>query len=271
MDNKISIQLGDVQKTLFMPVWARAKETIKKKALLTDPVAERIIRSVDFDFRPLDKNITKISQIAWIARCIRFNEVIKTFIAQHHNATIVNIGCGLDTTYERINSKEILWYDLDLPDVIALRRQFLEETPKRKFIAASFLEQDWMDKIKGDHVLLVSTGVFVYFEEEKIKSFVLAVVNKFPNADFFDVTSPKGVQIANSVIRKSGLQTDSYFKWGLTDKSVICHWHRDIQMINIYHTFKIKNLKLSFSNTIKAYFSDKLDVQYMIHLKIKKQ
>jgi O-methyltransferase involved in polyketide biosynthesis len=271
MDKKISIQLGEVQKTLFMPVWARAKETAKKKPLLTDPVAERIINSVDFDFRQLDKNITEISQVAWIARCIRFDKIIKTFIEQYPDATIINIGCGLDTTYERVNNKEIFWYDLDLPDVIALRRQFLKETPQRKFIDASFLEQDWMDNITGNHILFVSTGVFVYFEEKEIKKFVLTLINKFSDPElFFDVTSPKGVQIANDVIRKSGLQTDSYFKWGLIDKSLICQWHQDIQLINTYHTFKIKGLKLSFSNKIKAYFSDKLNVQYMIHLKIKR-
>ncbi|GAP69507.1 O-Methyltransferase [Bacteroidales bacterium 6E] len=269
INNKTDAQLGSIQQTLFMPVWARAKETAKKKPLLTDHVAEKIIRSIDFDFRQLDKNVTEISQIAWIARCMRFDRVIKAFIEQYPNATIVNIGCGLDTTYERINNKQIQWFDLDLPDVITLRKRFLEETPHRKFIASSFLEPDWMDSIKGNHVLLISTGVFVYFEEQQIRKFLLEVVSKFPGAElFFDVTSPKGVQIANDVIRKSGIQFNSCFKWGLKDKSVICSWHQNIQLVGTYHTFKVEGLSLSLPNKIKACFSDKLDVQYMIHLKI---
>ncbi len=268
-DYKTDMQLGDIQQTLFMPLWARATETAKKKPLLQDPVAVKIFRSIDYDFQHLDKNVAEISQISWIARCMRFDGVIKTFIERHPDATIVNIGCGLDTTYDRINNSQIQWYDLDLPDVIALRKQFLEETAHRKFIASSFLEPAWMDGIKGNHIMLISTGVFVYFEELEIRKFLLEVVSKFPGAElFFDVTSPKGVQIANDVIQKSGIQFNSCFKWGLKDKSVICSWHQNIQLVNTYHTFKVEGLSLSLPNKIKAYFSDKLDIQYMLHLKI---
>jgi O-methyltransferase involved in polyketide biosynthesis len=109
MNNKIKVELRDIQKTLFMPVWARAVETQKNKPVLIDKTALKIIDSVDFDFSQMSENVPEISQIAWIARCRRFDLIVRNFINNHPDGTIVNIGCGLDTSYERINNKSILW------------------------------------------------------------------------------------------------------------------------------------------------------------------
>jgi O-methyltransferase involved in polyketide biosynthesis len=267
---KMKVELGDIQKTLFMPVWARAIETKKKEPILVDKTALEIIDSVDFDFSHMSKNIPEISQIAWIARCKRFDMVVKDFIKNHPYGTVVNIGCGLDTSYERINDSSVFWYDLDLPDVIELKKRFLPETKRRKFIARSFLNTSWFDEIIiNDRILFISAGVFVYFEEMEIKDFVIKVADKFENSElFFDVTSPKGLEIANQVIKKSGLDSRSFFKWGLTDKSIITSWDNRIQLLNTFYTFKIGGLGLNQENKQIAMISDSLDIQYMVHLKI---
>jgi O-methyltransferase involved in polyketide biosynthesis len=270
MENKIKIALGQIQKTLFMPVWARAVETKKQKPILTDNVAVQIINNIDFDFSQMTSNLKEINQIAWIARSKRFDIIINNFLKDNPNGTIINIGCGLDTTYERINNQSVLWYDLDLPDVIELRRKFLKESDKRKFIADSFLDTDWLNKIpRNNKIMFISTGVFVYFEESVIKDFLIRIADTLPEAElFFDVTSPKGMQIANQVIKESGLDSSSYFKWGLKDKSIIKSWDNRIKILNTYYTFKIKGLGLSLKNRIIGFLSDLAGVQYMIHLKL---
>lgn len=270
---KIQIELGNIQKTLFMPVWARAVETKKAQPVLTDPMAVQIIDSVDFDFSQMTKNLKEINQIAWIARCKRFDLIIKDFLNENPNGTIVNIGCGMDTTFERVDNKSVTWYDLDLPDVIELRKKFLNESDKRKFIASSFLDTNWFKEIpKENKILFISTGVFVYFDESVIKDFIIAVADNFIDSElFFDVTSPKGVEIANQVIKDSGLESSSFFKWGLADKSVITSWDPRIKLKNSYFTFKIKGLGLSFKNRIIGFLSDSAGVQYMVHLNIVRQ
>jgi O-methyltransferase involved in polyketide biosynthesis len=270
MKTKITIDLGDLQKTLFMPVWARAVESKKKEPILFDHTALDIIGSVDFDFSHMSDNVPEISQIAWIARCKRFDMIVKDFIARHPEGTIVNIGCGLDTSYERINDRTINWYDLDLPDVIELRKKFLKETDKRKFISRSFLDTNWFEDIViNDKVLFIATGVFVYFEETQIRDFIIRVADRFEDSElFFDVTSPKGLEIANQVIQKSGLDSRSYFKWGLTDKSIIISWDSKINLLDTFYTFRIEGLEMSAENKQIAMISDSLEIQYMVHLKI---
>ena len=127
----------------------------------------------------------------------------------------------------------IRWYDLDLPDVIELKKKFLNESDNRKYIPCSFLDTKWFDDIIiKDKVLFIATGVFVYFEESVIKEFIIKVADRFNESElFFDVTSPKGVEIANQVIQKSGLDSRSFFKWGLTDKAIIQSWDNRINLI----------------------------------------
>lgn len=270
MNDKIKVELGPVQKTLFMPVWARAAETQKQKPFIRDYEAVKIINTIDFDFTPMAVNLKEINLLSWIARCKRYDMVIEQFIKEHPDSQIVNIGCGLDTTFDRAIKKPLMWYDIDLPDVIDLRKKFLPESENRKFIAGSFLEDNWCSVISTDlKTLIISAGVFVYFEESEIKDFLLNIADRFNQPELlFDVTSPRGKEIANQVISASGLGKDSWFKWGLADKNIIEVWDPRIKIINTYYTFRLPGLKMKMSDRIMGYISDAVGVQYMVHIKI---
>jgi O-methyltransferase involved in polyketide biosynthesis len=176
----------------------------------------------------------------------------------------------MDTYYERAINSTVKWFELDLPDVIRLKRKFFKETDNRKFISGSFINTEWFDQIKTDNkVLFISAGVFCYFEESVIKDFLIKVVNGFPGSELlFDVTSAYGVKVANDVIQKSGLNLNSFMKWPLKNKEVILSWDKRIQLIGVYYTYKQKYLNLSIRNKIIGSVSDFLNIQYILHLKI---
>lgn len=104
MKNSNELKLGSVQETLLLPLWGRAVETQKIKPLLMDNTAVSIINSIPYDFTRISENIHKITRLAWIARSIYFDNEIKAFIGNFPEATIVNVGCGLDTTFERVDN-----------------------------------------------------------------------------------------------------------------------------------------------------------------------
>jgi len=269
--DKISVELGDVQKTLFLPLWGRAFESKKKKPLLRDQTALEIIEKVDYDFASITKNITEISQVAWIMRSIYIDEVIKSFLDQHPKATIVNIGCGMDTTFDRIDNGSLTWYDLDLPDVIELRRKFIKEGKRRKFISASFLDESWLKEIKVvDGVLFIAAGLFYYFKEDEVKTFLKRIADVFPGCEvFFDACSPSGVEIANKrVINSSGLDEKSYLTWGLKNTKDILSWDNRFEILKVYYYFKHKDINLK--TRMIGFISDQMKIQYMIHLRIGK-
>jgi len=272
MAEKIKVGLEDVSKTLLLPLWGRAVETQKSNPLLVDKMAVEIIDNINYDFSTISKNIIDITQLAWIGRSLVTDKIIKKFLELHPNAAIVNIGCGLDTTFERVDNGKLYWYDLDLPEVIKLRRNFIKESERKKFIESSFLDYSWFEYLKDNmNVLFIACGVFYYFEEEQVKDFFIKIAGSFPGSELlFDVASPFGIKISNKkVIQSSGMDEKSFLKWGIKDPKQIYQWDKRIKLINKYSFFKDLRKKLSFDKCIGTYISDLLKVMYMVHIKLK--
>ena len=175
---------------------------MKAHPMLVDKTALAIIQAVDVDFASIAKNVSEMSQIAWITRCIIIDEAIRAFLVKYPQGTIVNIGCGLDTTFERVDNGRLTWYDLDLPDVIALRRKFIQESGRRRFIAASFLERDWPGHLEvKEQVFFFAAGVLFYFEEQEVREFLLRLADMFPGSELLmDVCSLFGIKMANRMV-----------------------------------------------------------------------
>lgn len=269
MAEKIEINLGNVQKTLLLPLWGRAVESKKAKPLLVDPTAVRIIDQIDYDLSGMAEKMDAITQIAWIKRSLFSDRVIRKFLSKYPQGSIVNIGCGLDTTFERVDNGQLTWYDLDLADVIALRSKFIGETDRRKTIASSFLDEDWLATIRvNGNVLFLAAGVFYYFTEAEIKGFLLRLADTFAGCEaFFDVCSPTGVRVANKkVVESSGLDQKSHLKWGLENKKDILAWDNRIILLGTYHYFR--TLKIGVRNFLMGTLSDFLGIQYMLHLQL---
>jgi O-methyltransferase involved in polyketide biosynthesis len=269
VSEKITVDLGNVQKTLFLPLWGRAAESKKKEPLLVDKAALRIIEAVDYDFPMLTNNISDLTQAAWIMRSRCVDEAVRVFLEKYPQGTIVNIGCGLDTTFERVDNGSVLWYDLDLPDVIELRRQFIQETERRQFIPASFLEEGWLNEIcVSENVFFIAAGVFYYFEESEVKKFLVRLADRFPGSEIiFDASSPHGIKTANRmVIKRSGLDENSFLKWGLKNAETLAAWDRRFRILSTHYYFGVKSRNLGLRLRLLGWISDRLKVQYMVHL-----
>jgi len=236
-----------------------------------DKTAVEIIDQLGGDFSNLAEQMSELTQVAWIMRSICIDEVVIKFLETHPKGTIVNIGCGLDTTFDRIDNDELLWYDLDLPDVIQLRKNFIKETDHRKFIGASFLETDWLNEIKViEDVLFIAAGVFYYFKEHEVREFLICLADLYPGSEIlFDVSSNYGVKVANKmVITRSGLDERSFLIWGLDNPKTISSWDKRLIIKDTYYYFGQRARSLSFKTRLFGLISDFLKIQYMINLQI---
>ena len=126
---------GKVQETMLGPLWARATFSKLYPELLNDQKAIEIIQNIDYDFSKIQLYLEQWRGLGLLARARNFDDAVKKFIMKHPNSTVVNIGAGLDTTFYRVDNEKIRWYDLDLPDAIEFRKQFLSESARNKFIA----------------------------------------------------------------------------------------------------------------------------------------
>ncbi len=273
MIEKTTVELGNVQKTLLLPLWGRAVESRKKHPLLLDKNALAIMEQVDYDFSSVAKNSSELTRIAWIMRSVCVDEVVRGFLDKYPQGTIVNIGCGLDTTFDRVDNGKLIWYDLDLPDVIALRRRFIKETSRRRFVTASLPERSWLGAIEvKEQVLFVAAGVFYYFEGQQVREFLTRQADMFPGSQLvMDVSSPYGVKIANKmVIRRGGLDEKSFLKWGIESPETNLSWDKRFRLLNTYFYFGKRGRFLTLKNRLLGFVSDFLKVQYMVHLEIRR-
>jgi O-methyltransferase involved in polyketide biosynthesis len=269
MSDKIAIDLKSVQETLLLPLWGRAVETTKPNPRLVDKTAAEIVGKIDYDFSTIAANINPLTRFAWIARCIHFDRTIRHFLEKHPNATVVNIGCGLDTTFERIDNGNLLWYDLDLPDVIRLREKFISQSDRRRFIASSFLDDGWTHELSvADNVFFLAAGVFYYFEAAQMREFFSKIAGRFPGSEaVFDAATPLGVRLSNKVVLKAGgMDDNATLKWGLKNASEIRDWDNRIVVLEEYPMYTYMKKGLSLKGRIATLTSDLLRVMSIIHL-----
>ena len=173
------ITLSGVPETMLQTVYARAKET-KTRGAITDNKAVELIGRLDYDFSMADKDAAMHSGV--IARTIVLDKLVKTYLAGHGGAVVVNIACGLDTRCYRMSGYSH-WYNLDLPETIAVREKLLPESRKISQIAMSAMD-DWGGEIKGTStdVLVIIEGLTMYLSESDVKRIFDVIAARFDRA-----------------------------------------------------------------------------------------
>jgi O-methyltransferase involved in polyketide biosynthesis len=173
-------ELGEVQETLFIPLIGRAEETSKRRPILKDPKAVEILESVGFD----RGKYSRAGGATTVIRTATFDVWVKEFLAGHPHGTVVELGTGLNTRFERVDNGTVHWIDLDLPDTIALRRKFFTDTERRQMLAASVADDGWLATVlqmPGPY-FFVSDGVLAYLPEEDVTRTLASIAEHFPGA-----------------------------------------------------------------------------------------
>jgi methyltransferase (TIGR00027 family) len=224
MTDRQSVDLGTVQETLLIPLWARAVEAKRPEPILQDSKATEMVDAIDYDFEKFAKG--KASQVGCCVRASTIDRWVSEFLREHPRGTVVEIGAGLDTRFERLDNGEAQWFELDLPDVIETRRRFFEETSRRRFVAKSVLESAWISDIEEGSqppVMFVAEGVLMYFEEEQVKELFGTLVSHFPGSAFaFDAMSPLMVRMQKR--HDTIKETSAKFRWGIEAIGEIERW-----------------------------------------------
>lgn len=233
---KVRVDLSGVSETLLISLYCRAVESQRADALVKDEQAVNLMSRIDYDFSQV--KYSSSDQLFTIMRVREFDRHTQAFLATHPDSIVVSIGCGLDTRFDRVDNGTAEWYDLDLPQVIALRRQLLDEAPRRHFLGLSALDFAWMD-IVGSNAkrpcLFLAEGLFPYFGEAEVRRLVLALQERFPGAELvFDAMTPfmAWLHSRHPAIRK--LHTHL---WGIKGGQELETWSSGIRLLDEWFYF----------------------------------
>src|SRR5512139_2146312 len=174
MSESVNPNLSGVAETMLITLYIRAVESQRPDALIKDQRAEELVRQLDQESLRKTLALTDdFSRVVVILKGREFDRFAQDFLVRYPEAVVVHIGCGLDTRFERVDNGQVEWYDLDLPDVIQLRRKLVGgEGVRHRFLACSVLDNAWLNEMFAHRqrpVLFLAEGIFMYFDEAQVK------------------------------------------------------------------------------------------------------
>ncbi len=233
--------LSGVAETLLMTLYIRAMESQRPDALIVDEKAVALVTQMSYDFdRVRQVHMDEEDKVTVILRNREFDRYARDFLARYPEAVVVHIGCGLDSRFERVDNGQVEWYDLDLPEVIELRRKFIgDERPRYHLLGCSAFDSAWLDAVSAHRqrpFLFLAEGVLMYFEEAQVKSLVLMLREHFPGAELvIDAFSPFLVRANN--FRLTITKFGARYHWGIWRGQEIESWGTGIHLLDEWGYF----------------------------------
>lgn len=215
------IEEGSVQETLILPLYGRKLYMDWYPDLLPDQDGKDMIDRLDYDFSKKypkgGKGLSaKIGAIEYGLRVRATLAEMESYLNDHPKAVIVNMGCGLDTTYRMADNGQCHVYSLDFQDVIDLRKELLPPGERETYLACDLNDLSWFDQIDfrpEEGGFFYALGVFYYFKREEVKTLFDAMAKRFPGGMIgFDATNRKGLKMMlKEYLEKTGMTTEAYF------------------------------------------------------------
>jgi O-methyltransferase involved in polyketide biosynthesis len=282
----LPLDVSELSETLLIPLYARAIESRSKDPIIIDRRAVEITQALNESFQHSDSKLHKRLlagklrrwsgkqlAVALSLRTRRFDRYCLDFLKRNPSGNVVELGCGLSTRFTRIGNEKVRWYDLDLPEVIRIKERFFNETDNYRFIRSSVTDLEWMNTI--DHcdgpVLFIAEGLLMYLHENEVRSFIIALQNKFPGCELAcEVVSAFVVRTLNRKLWRRKFQKDHClgegvtFNFGINEGSDLEKWHEGIELLDEWTYFDERERKLGWMGLL-GQFKKLRKTQWIVH------
>lgn len=216
---KHKIEKNTVQETLIIPLFARKVCSELYPNLYRDETAIRLIDEIDYDFSEAEKKSNSLMQrFGALEVATRQNDLaweVRDYLKSHPTAAVVNLGCGLDSTGRACDNGSCKIYNLDFPDVIAVRNALLPAGEREENIPCNLNDTAWFSQIDASGgAVFFASGVFYYFLTEQVKALAQAMAGAFPGGVLvFDAANRTAVKMIAKTWLKSAKIKDvgAYF------------------------------------------------------------
>jgi len=234
---KYHIEKNTVQETLVIPLYGRKVCSERFPQLFSDPEAERLCAMLDYDFA---ENGKKMESAAGLFGALEVAQrqydigcEVKSYLQAHPKAAVVNLGCGLDDTFHKCDNGICKGYNIDMPDVIAVRNELIPAGDREKNLGFDLNDDAWMAEIDASEgAVFYATGVFYYFKTEDVKELFQKTAKHFPGAVLaFDACNRRGAKLMTKTwLKEAGISNvDAYFS--VEDTAELKAWSNDFASV----------------------------------------
>ena len=265
-------KLGVVEDTLFVPMLGRIHASEHCPQILYDKKALELKNKLPSDLIEQNKQ-NQYTLLASASRSANMDRFIQSFLERRPNGVIVQLGCGLETTYYRCDNRRTHWYAVDLPHVIDYRRELLPELERETYLAGDAFSEDWIRQVRTEFpdapILVTAGGLFHYFEENKVIS-LLRMIGQPGNMEVvFDTVNKKGMAMMQKKYMKQVGHADAQmFFYVDAAKELAAKIRGNVKVIaeEPYYRYIPKN-GLKLSTKVSMAVSDQFTMVKMICLK----
>lgn len=241
------MKLTDVSKTAIATLRSRALESQKENPLIQDPMAKVCLDKLASLASEEEKELLfnrKLSTLltSYIAlRARKYDAITNDFILKSPSSIVVNLGCGFDTRYWRIDNRKCEYIELDLPEIINIKQDILKEHLSYKLIGCSVLDSAWIDEVtsKGNrNFLLLAEGIFIYLSKVDVLKLFKTFSERFYHSQIvFEVVTEKYTRgiwkkiVEMKIKRQLGYDAGSSYNFGVRQAQEIESYANGIKVI----------------------------------------
>ncbi len=265
-------QLSEVSKTLYVPMGGRIYASEHFPNVFYDAKAIDLKKQIPQDVLN-DALQSQYSFMASASRCKNIDDSIRAFLGQYPQANIVELGCGLETTYFRVDNGSATWYELDLPEVMELRETLIPRQERMTHLKASVFDPEWMKQLAAElndqPVLFLASGLFHYFEKEAVVQLLISL-QQFKNSYIvFDAVSKSGMKGTRRYMKKMGKDAALMYFYCDNAADIAKELGGDTQLISEKDFYRnIDKKGMSLLTKISMRVSDMLHMVKVIVLKL---
>ncbi|MGW1738166.1 class I SAM-dependent methyltransferase [Nocardia sp. NPDC001965] len=223
-----TVRWGSVEWTNLVTLYLRACDSRAPHPILGDGAASEAVERINYDWPRIHRSVRPgLNQWLVALRAARLDEWSANFLRDCPDATVLHLGCGMDTRAFRLRPPSgSRWFDVDQPEVIALRRTLYDEGDGYRMIGASVTETAWSAEIPADRpVLVIAEGLLMYLREPEVRMLLQRLTDRFSGGEIlFDSLSPLAPRL--SKIFTKGIVT-----WGIGDIRELERWNPRLRFL----------------------------------------
>ena len=261
--------LNDIYPLKLLSDWSKRYPDIIK-----DEWASKFIYDHKFDYSKINTHLSEYRNLILATTAAACDAKVRQYIMKFPKCTIVNLGCGLDNMFGRLDNGRIQWYSVDTHNIMSVRRAMYGERDREKTIGRSILDFTWIDDIsckRNQGVMFVCNDTLSYLKKSDVNELIGKIADRFPNAELVFAASSSGATNYINFLFKNSIFIRRKRRFYVNDAYKLFNsWRSDYKVMDEKPVMKYlpKDTKLKPDTGFKVAYNKTTFNHKIIHVKL---